>query len=257
MKKLLPILFLIGALNVNAQETCLLDQKPVADLVQDYANVLSESEEQSLRQQLIAFNDTVSNEILIVTVTDLCGYDKASYTYTLGEKWGVGKKGKDNGIVIMVKPKEVDGKGDAFIATGYGLEGVLPDAIAKRIVENEMIPAFKQKDYYGGIAKAAQISMEITAGEYTADEYNKISFKKILPFLFGLLIMIIIIALQAGKVRSYANTNGLTFWAAWSLMSAASRSSHGGSFGNFSSGGGSFGGFGGGSFGGGGAGGSW
>lgn len=258
MKRILSIILLLAVvLTVNAQTPCLLNQKPVEDLVQDYAGILTESEEQTLRQHLIAFNDTVSNQILIVTVTDLCGYDKAEFSYTLGEKWGVGQDGKDNGIVIMVKPKEIDGRGDAFIATGRGLEGVLPDAIADRIVENEMIPAFKQKNYYGGIARAAQITMEITGGEYTADEYNKISFKKILPFLFGLLIMIIIIALQAGKVRSYANTNGLTFWAAWSLMSAASRSSHGGSFGNFSSGGGSFGGFGGGSFGGGGAGGSW
>lgn len=257
MNKILSILFILFAFNINAQENCLLDQKPVPDLIQDYANVLSESEEQSLRQALVAFNDTISNEILIVTVTDLCGYDKANYTYTLGEKWGVGKKGKDNGIVIMVKPKEIDGRGDAFIATGYGLEGVLPDAIAKRIVENEMIPAFKQKDYYGGIATAAQVAMEITAGEYTADDYNKFNIKSILPFLFGIIIFIIIISAQVGKTKKYANTNGMGFWAAWSLMSAASRGSGGGSFGNFSSGGGGFGGFGGGSFGGGGAGGSW
>lgn len=258
MKKILSILLLLTVVfSAKAQKTCFLNQKPIQDLVLDSAGILSPSEEQSLRQALIAFNDTVSNEILIVTVTDLCGYDKASYTYTLGEKWGVGKKGKDNGIVIMVKPKEVDGRGDAFIATGYGLEGVLPDAIAKRIVENEMIPAFKQKDYYGGISSAAQVAMEITAGEYSADDYNKFNVKSILPFLLGIILFIIIIALQAGKVKSYANTNDLSFWAAWSLMSAASRSSHGGSFGNFSSGGGSFGGFGGGSFGGGGAGGSW
>ena len=257
MKKILSILLLLTVLlSANAQKTCFLNQKPIQDLVIDSAGILSPSEEQTLRQQLIAFNDTVSNQILIVTVTDLCGYDKAEFTYTLGEKWGVGQDGKDNGIVIMVKPKEIDGRGETFIAPGYGLEGVLPDAIAKRIVENEMIPAFKQKDYYGGIANAVQVAMEITGGEYTADDYTKVSFKSFLPFIFGLIIFIIIIATQVGKTRKYARTNGLEFWAAWSLMNAASRS-HGGSFGNFSSGGGSFGGFGGGSFGGGGAGGSW
>jgi len=257
MKKILSILLLLTVLlSANAQKTCLLEQEAKHDLVQDYASVLSDSEEQTLRQQLIAFNDTVSNQILIVTVTDLCGYDKAEFTYTLGEKWGVGQDGKDNGIVIMVKPKEIDGRGETFIAPGYGLEGVLPDAIAKRIVENEMIPSFKQKDYYGGIANAVQVAMEITGGEYTADDYTKVSFKSFLPFIFGIIIFIIIIATQVGRTRKYARTNGLEFWAAWSLMNAASRS-HGGSFGNFSSGGGSFGGFGGGSFGGGGAGGSW
>lgn len=256
MKKLLPIFLLLTVLTtINAQKPCLLEQDAKQDLVQDYAGVLTDSEEQSLRQQLIAFNDTVSNQILIVTVTDLCGYDKAEFSYTLGEKWGVGQNGKDNGIVIMVKPKEIDGRGDAFIATGRGLEGVLPDAIAKRIVENEMIPNFKGKNYYGGISDAALTVMQITGGEYSADDYAKPKLKSFLPFLFGIIIFIIIIGMKAGQTRRYASTNGMGFWAAWALMSAASRG--GGSFGNFSSGSGGFGGFGGGSFGGGGAGGSW
>lgn len=256
MKKIISILLVLFTVGLNAQN-CLLDQKPVQDLVQDYAGVLTDSEEQGLRQALITFNDTVSNQILVVTVTDLCGYDKAEFTYSLGEKWGVGQKGKDNGIVIMVKPKEIDGRGEAFIAPGYGLEGVLPDAIAKRIVENEMIPRFKEKDYYGGIANAVTTVMEITGGEYSADDYGKKSLlTSILPFLFTIIIIIIIIAAKAKQAKRYASTNGLGFWAAWSIMNAANRS-HGGSFGNFSSGGGSFGGFGGGSFGGGGAGGSW
>tara|TARA_R110001592_G_scaffold119491_5_gene322654 strand:- start:5290 stop:6066 length:777 start_codon:yes stop_codon:yes gene_type:complete len=258
MKKLLPILLLLTVFTtVRAQENCLLNQKPVQDLVQDYAGVLSENEEKGLRQALITFNDTVSTQILIVTVTDLCGYDKSDFTYSLGEKWGVGQKGKDNGVVIMVKPKEIDGKGEVFIAPGYGLEGVLPDAIAKRIVENEMIPRFKEKDYYGGISNAVSVIMEISAGEYSADDYGKkAKLKNLIPFVVILLIMGIIFYTRAKQARRYASTNGLGFWAAWSLMNAASRS-HGGSFGNFSSGGGGFGGFGGGSFGGGGAGGSW
>lgn len=257
MKKILSIIVLIlGFTTVNAQD-CLLDQKPVQDLVQDYANVLTDNEEQGLREALIAFNDTVSNQILVVTVTDLCGYDKAQFTYTLGEKWGVGQDGKDNGVVIMVKPKEIDGRGEVFIAPGYGLEGVLPDAIAKRIVENEMIPHFKEKDYYGGIANAVGTVMSITSGEFSAEDYGKkANFKNFLPFLFVIGMFIFIMIMKAGKTRQYASTNGMGFWAAWALMNASSRS-HGGSFGNFGSGGGGFGGFGGGSFGGGGAGGSW
>ena len=257
MKKVLSILLLLAVFTTaNAQE-CLLDKKPVQDLVQDYANILTDAEEQGLRQALIAFNDSVSNQILIVTVTDLCGYDKSSFTYTLGEKWGVGQDGKDNGIVIMIKPKEIDGRGEVFIAPGYGLEGVLPDAIAKRIVENEMIPYFKKKDYYGGIANAVTTVMEITGGEYSADEYAKSSgLKGLLPFLGIFIFIIVMLITRAKSARSYASTNNMGFWAALAVMNASSRS-HGGSFGGFSSGGGSFGGFGGGSFGGGGAGGSW
>lgn len=260
------ILFLITFFNVfgfiNAQD-CLLEQPPVQDLVQDYANILSDSEEKELRQALLAFNDTVSNQILVITVTDLCGYDKAEFTYTLGQKWGVGQDGKDNGIVVMVKPKEIDGRGEVFIAPGYGLEGVLPDAIAKRIVENEMIPEFKQKDYYSGIANAVITIMEITGGEYTADEYVKGSVKKIIfPLLIVLSMFFLVFFIKYKQARRYALTNNLGFWAAWTLLNSSGRS-HGGSWSNFSSGSGSFGGgssfggFGGGSFGGGGAGGSW
>ena len=257
MKKLFTILLLLAAFTtVNAQD-CLLEQKPVQNLVQDYANVMSEGEEQRLRQALLTFEDSTSTQVLVVTVTDLCGYDKFDFTHTLAEKWSVGTDGKDNGVVIMVKPKEIDGRGETNIQVGYGLEGVLPDAIAKRIVENEMIPYFKQKDYFGGIANAATTVMEITAGEYSADEYSKAAgAKSVFPFLGVIFIFIIIMVMKARKTRNYASTNNLGFWAAWSLMNASSRS-HGGSFNNFGSGGGSFGGFGGGSFGGGGAGGSW
>ena len=121
-----------------------------------------------------------------------------------------------------------------------------------------MIPSFKSKDYYGGIFDATLTVMQITGGEYTAEEYAKVNIKSFLPFIFGLIIFIIIIGMKAGQTRKYASTNGMGFWAAWALMNAASRGSRGGgSFGNFSSGSGGFGGFGGGSFGGGGAGGSW
>jgi uncharacterized protein len=256
MKKILTgLLLLVAFNNINAQD-CLLDQKPKQDFVQDYADVMTDAEEQTLRQALITFNDSVSNQILIVTVNDLCGYDKFTFTQTLGEKWGVGQKGKDNGVVIVIKPKEIDGKGEVEIQVGYGLEGVLPDAIAKRIVEKEMIPRFKKKDYYAGIANAATTIMEITGGEYTAEEYAKTKLSDILPFLAVIFIIIIVMMMKAKQTSSYAHTNGMSFWAAWALMNASSRS-HGGSFGSFGSGGGGFGGFGGGSFGGGGAGGSW
>ncbi len=258
MKKILSILLLtITAFTALKAQDCLLDKEPVKDLVQDYANILTANQEQNLRQALIAFNDSTSTQILVVTVKSLCGYDKASFTQTLAEKLGVGQKGKDNGVVIMVKPKEIDGRGDAFISVGYGLEGILPDAIAKRIYLNEMIPAFKKKNYYRGISNAATTIMGITSGEFSANEYAKKSnIKNIFPFFGIILIFIIIMIFKARQTRKYAATNSMGFWAAWALMNASSRSS-GGSFGGFSSGGGSFGGFGGGSFGGGGAGGSW
>ena len=103
-------------------------------LVNDLANVFSEEQRQELEQELVAFNDSTSNQIVIVTVNDLAGYDKMTFAQQIGETWGVGQKKQDNGIVILLKPKN-ETKGEVFIAAGYGLEGALPDAICKRIVE--------------------------------------------------------------------------------------------------------------------------
>ena len=85
---------------------------------------------------------------MVVVVNDLCGMDKAMYATDLGQAWGVGRKGKDNGIVILIKPTGGKGQRRTFISVGYGLEGVIPDATAKLVVENEMIPNFKNRQFF-------------------------------------------------------------------------------------------------------------
>ena len=228
-------------------------------LVNDFANILSNDNARDLENKLVAFGKQTSTQIAIVIVRDLSGYDKADYTVRLADKWGVGQKGKDNGIVIMVKPKTPASNGQAFIAIGYGLEGAIPDAIANRIVENEMIPEFKENNYYAGLNNAANILMSLTKGEFSADEYyrktRKINVKSPIPFIF-LIILFFSMFGRARRRRQHSIGRSIPFWIALSML-GSSRGSHGGSFGNFTSGGGSFGGFGGGGFGGGGAGGSW
>ena len=226
-------------------------------LVNDYVGILNSSQEIQLENKLVNFANSTSTQIAIVIVKDLCGYDKASYTFKLAEDWGVGQRGSDNGVVIMVKPVGGTGQRHTFIATGYGLESVIPDAIAKRIVEYEMIPEFKNNNFYGGLDAATDVIMKLASGEFGPDDYKKSTNTKglfgMIPILFFVFIYILS---RYQRARSYARTNHLGFWAAWALMSSASRS-HRGHYGGFSSGGGGFGGFGGGSFGGGGAGGSW
>lgn len=257
MKQFLFILLSFLTFNNIKAQDCLLDQPAKQDLVQDYANVIDDEDEALLRQKLQAFNDSTSTQIMVVTVTDLCGYDKAEYTYTLGERWGVGQKGKNNGIVIMVKPKEFGGRGEAFIAPGYGLEGVVPDAIAKRIVDIEMIPSFKTQNYYDGIQQATDVLMGLTSGEFTADQYAKPDFTKfIMPILLLVIVFGFVFISTVKRAKDYSLGHNIPFWTAFMLMNNSGRG-NGGSFGNFGSGGGGFGGFGGGSFGGGGAGGSW
>lgn len=240
-------------------------------LVNDFSGTLSSNDIARLEHKLVAFNDTTSTQITVVLVKDLAGYDKAQFADLLGEQWGVGQKGKDNGIVVLVKPKVADGKGEAFIAPGYGLGGAVPDAVAKRIVEEEMIPEFKNNNYYGGLDRGTNVLMELTAGEYDAEAYMKRSAggglgALIVPLIF---IIIIIWLLSRGRgTRHYGGRNSsLPFWTALFLANQMGGSSRG-KWGDFKSGGGSFGGgggfggggfggFGGGSFGGGGAGGSW
>lgn len=236
-------------------------------LVNDLANVIPDNQERQLEQSLREFSNSTSTQIVVLTTPTLNGNEKAQFTYEVGEKWGVGNKKFDNGLVVMVKPKEIDGKGEVFIATGYGLEGVVPDAIAKRIVEVEMIPQFKQKNYTGGIFSAVQVLQELSLKEYSAKEYAEKHQKKSRrgrSIGFVVIILLVIVFSIVGRVqraRQYSMGHGTSFWTALFLASSMGRS-HSGSWSDFSSGGGGFGGggfggFGGGSFGGGGAGGSW
>ena len=253
MKKiLLSIVVLIASMFALAS----IPQK-TNRLVNDYASLFTEEQRSYLEYNLVAFDDSTSNQILIITTPSLDGYDISNYAFEIGEKWGVGRAEHNNGLVIVIKPKNQT-QGRAFIATGYGLEGILPDAVCKEIVDLEMIPHFKKNDYYGGVVAALNIIMPVAAGEYSYQEARD-DTSGVIALVITLLVVVVFVVLAFGGNSSKGNnisggSSGIDpFTAIW-LGSMAGRS-HGGSFGNFSGGG--FGGFGGGSFGGGGAGGSW
>lgn len=240
-------------------------------MVNDFSGLLDPSARDGLEAKLQEFYYQTSTQIFIVILDDIGGAEISEFTFLLGDQWGVGTKGKDNGAVILMNPAPDHKRGDVFIATGYGLEGAIPDIIAKRIVEFDMIPSFRQQDYAAGLEAAVKTMMELSRGEYTADEYlqrrqaeNRPGSN--LPAL-GVMIFIVILFSLLGRgraARQYAMGHNIPFLLALFMISG-SRGSHRGSFGNFNSGSGSFGGFGGGgfgggaggSFGGGGAGGSW
>lgn len=91
-------------------------------LVNDFAEIFSPTERQALEQKLLAYNDSTSTQLYVVTVSDLGGYAAPDFAFRLGEKWQIGQAGRDNGAVILIKPKVGNSRGEAFIATGYGLE---------------------------------------------------------------------------------------------------------------------------------------
>ena len=237
-------------------------------LVNDMASVFTAEQAGQLESTLVDFSNKTSNQIVILTVNSLEGTDKSQFAYSVGEQWGVGQSKFDNGLVILIKPKTGSERGEAFIATGYGLEGALPDAICKRIVENEMIPAFTDNDYFGGITKALNVILPIAAGEYSSKEYaaktDKGGFVPAIGIIVFIIIMVVLSAL--GKKGGGSNNIGgggrrgpgmLELLLLGSLLSGGCRSSGGFGGGGYGGGGGGFGGFGGGGFGGGGAGGSW
>lgn len=267
--KLLPLFFAIFLfMGLSAQEE--FPARPVPQrLVNDFAGVLTPQARASLENKLDGFNREKSTQIAIVTVKSLSGYDKADYAVKLAEKWGIGQKGKNNGILILVKPKTVAERGEVFVAVGYGLEGVVPDIVARQtIIENELLPAFKQNDYFTGLDHGTNVLMSLTAGEFTAEQYVKQAGKGKGGFggwgiIIFFIVMIVIFSRGRSQYRSIGSSPG--FWGSLFLINMLG-GGRGGSWDDFSGGrgdfgggssGGGFGGFGGGSFGGGGAGGSW
>ncbi len=239
-------------------------------LVNDFAGIIPQDATHAIEKELRVLRDSTSVEVAVVTVKDLQGYDASQFSFELGEKWGVGSSDFNNGIVILIKPKHSQNdRGQAFIATGYGLEGAVPDAIAKMIMENEMIPRFKKDDYVGGIAAAVAEIGALARGEYPPEEYalkvEKLRESKdfpLAPLLFLGLFFIVFVLGAVNRARHHSMGSNVPFWTAL-MMTGMMNSRHRGSYNSFSSGsgsfggGGGFGGFGGGSFGGGGAGGSW
>jgi uncharacterized protein len=235
-------------------------------LVNDFAGILTADQAGSLERKLDAFNDSTSTQIAIVIVPTLGGYAKSDYAQRLAEKWGIGQKGLNNGVLILVKPKQPDSNGEVFIAQGYGLEAVIPDITCAEIIDNDILPAFRAGDYYEGLNKATTTLMGLANGEFTAQQYGqkvKKSTGKGVPLGLIIFIVFIIIAMISGRSggsnNKHIGTGGLPFWMLLGMMNSGG-GSHSGSWGGFSGGGGGgggFGGFGGGSFGGGGAGGSW
>ena len=231
-------------------------------LVNDFAGILTDCPWLEDSLQKIAVE--TSNQICVVTMNDFGGYDKAQMAYTIGDRWGVGKKDKDNGVVILIKPKTQDSKGEAFIAPGFGLEGAITDVASNHIVEQEMIPHFKENDYSGGVWAGVKVVRDLAIGEYNEEDYVQPDDGG--EALFALIMFIIIFVLflylahnsnqNGGGNRNNGDTGTwggpiiITHGSDWGRGSSSSWGG-GGSFG------GGWGGFGGGSFGGGGGGGSW
>jgi uncharacterized protein len=236
-------------------------------LVNDYAGLLSPDEVRQLESKLVAYDDSTSNQIVIVTVHTMHGYEADQYATEIGHFWGVGGQAKyDNGVVILVSDgKEEGGKRRYFIATGYGLEGVLPAITTNSIAEQFLVPNLKDNDFLQAFDQTSTAIMQAAAGEYKPPEgYGRRKSRGSGGGFIGIIIFVIILIIIA---RNRGGGGGGGFFSRRGYRRGVfppiffpggfGGGSSGGGWGGGGSSGGGFGGFGGGGFGGGGSGGSW
>jgi len=254
-----------------------------AGLVTDAANIIPADQKAALEAKLEAFQQQTKRQLVVATIPDLQGDDIADYGYQLGRAWGVGLKGADNGAILIVAPNEHKVR----VEVGYGLEPVLTDAFSSVVIQQTILPRFKNGDMAGGISAGvdaltqqlslpddeAKAKVDAAAREYDQSHRARQSGGGHIPF--GAIIWIVIVGVvivshvgrRAARGRYYGGGGGsnwpIWLWAASEMMDNGRGG--GGSWGGGSSGGGGGGGWtsggftggGGGSFGGGGASGSW
>jgi len=253
---LFSIIFSISIGNIFSQT---YPERPIPPkYCNDLASILSDSERDDLEHMLKNYKDSTSTQIVVITIPDLQGMDKAQFTTELGEKWGVGQAKEDNGVVFMIAPNDRK----YFIATGRGTEERLTDGLLKRIGHNYIEPEFKQGNFYGGIRIGLIQIMDRLSGKFKAlpkENINEeLTLSDILIMIFIFLLILWFIskiskAVNYGETYSSRGYRGGLGGGIFGGMGGGSWSSGGSSWG--SGGGGDS--WGGGSFGGGGAGGDW
>lgn len=256
---IIALLLPLGLLGQNAQ--ALLEMKAPTSLVTDFSNVLSANDKAFLENKLLDYADTTSTQISIVIIGSTGGDDINLVTAEIAQLWKIGQDGKDNGCLILVATNDRS----LSIQNGYGLEPYLTDFTSKMIIENDILPFFKQGSYAKGLDVGTNSIIEVLAGSYEGNGGRSIknsrrgrSIGKLILFI----VMIIIYMSRRGGNGGGGNGGGRYSLGMGPLLwgMGMGHTMGGGGFSGRSSGGfggGGFGGFGGGSFGGGGASGSW
>lgn len=225
-----------------------LPERP-SGFVTDEARVLDGGTRGQLESVLRDLESKTSAEVAVVTVSSLDGNEIEDYAVSLFERWGIGKKGKDNGVLFLVAPKDRRMR----IEVGYGLEGVIPDALAGQIRDQAVLPLFKSGDLKGGIVTGALTIAQIIAKDANvtlsgAPSHSRRPVRRKKVSLFERVVGLIFFIIMIPVVIRHP-------WLLFFLLSGGRGGGFGG--GGFGGGSGGFGGFGGGLSGGGGASGSW
>ncbi len=227
--------------------------------VVDDAHVLSPQTVAALTQRLADLEQRTTRQLVVVTLPSLQGYEIEDYGYQLGRAWGIGQRGANNGVLLIVAPNEHKVR----IEVGYGLEDVLTDALSSVILQQIVLPKFRNGDVEGGIvdgtnALIAQLSLSpeqaaaslAAAKQHTQSEPSN-AWIGILIFALFMFVLFRALSGAIGYNRGRARYWGGGYWGGgWGGGGWSGGGSSGGSLGGGFSGGG-------GGFGGGGASGSW
>ncbi len=249
----LPLFFSLLVSSASAEEVKIPTRGQ--GYVSDFANLLKPNDKLAITKFASELEKKTTAQLAVVTIQSTQPETIQGFSVRLFDQWKIGQKGKDNGVLILIAVKDRK----AWITTGYGLEGAIPDVIANKIVQANMIPYFKSGQYSQGIKEGSVAVISLIAKEYnvqiTGQEtqiYQRVHRKKSpLEILFTVLLFIFIISSRSGF---------LGYFLMGSMLGGRRRGGywHGAGLGGASGGfGGGFGGFGGGMTGGGGGGGGW
>ena len=231
--------------SVNAAE---LSFPELTGRVVDNAGMISKSAEQNITQQSVQLENDTTVQLVVVTLPDIDGHSIESYGYQLGRHWGIGTKAENNGVLLIAAEKERALR----IEAGYGLEGMLTDALSANIIHQIITPEFKRGRFDEGFIKGVTAISEILTGVYqpVKPEANKDKKSKMIAWVI-LIVMLIIVFSSLGNGGGRGGRRSRRYIPGYGTGSYGS-----GGFGGGGLGGGGFSG-GGGSFGGGGASGGW
>ncbi len=250
MKKYFHILPLLFALLCSSARSAEVLPPAPAAYFNDYAGIVAPAAARQLNAELTQFERDTSNQIVVAIYPQMQSDSSVEdYTVRLAQKWAVGQKDRKNGAVLFFFQESHDIR----IVTGYGLEGALPDVLCKRIVEDEIVPRFRQGDFTSGVTAGVHAMLAATKGEYhgtgrTVGDRTHNQTNPVVMIIF-VVLMVVFSLFRSRRNTVYGRSGRITPW-------IGTGGGWGGGFGGGGGGGGGFSG-GGGSFGGGGAGGKW
>jgi len=254
--KVLSVTILLHLLSGLVSFTHAIDVPPLRGRVNDYAALLAQNRIPAMENQLAQFERETGHQIVVLIVPSLAGEDPPAFALKTAETWKLGQKGHDNWALLLISVNDRKIR----IEVGYGLEGILPDAIASQIIRNILTPRFRAKDYAGGVESALTAIMQVTRGEPLPESARRETrdSQSNRSFMIGLAGIFVLLAAMTFVSSAQRQRSGM-----WTTRARRDRPFGwggpygGGGFGSGGFGGGGFSGGGGGGGGGGGASGEW